>query len=172
MTVFRSVCHYCGTAITNPQDVTADHVIPKCALTLFPELRDGRTNKVRCCKRCNGQKASLPLSVFLEVRNHEDKLKAAQRTWQGIIYNLMFGHTNPELRARALEAYQPDPSKIFAPAGQYPIDNPSRPTLAKALVINPPFSKNRPLKRLYYLEDVVRDWNEDRRATGTASGAS
>ena len=161
MTVQRycSVCHYCGVNITNPQDVTADHLIPKCALLLFPELRDGKHNKVKACRSCNGKKAQIPLSVFLEVRGDPTKLKNAQRKWQGIIFALSYtGIPNPDLREVALKAYQALPAKAGIPViiPKAPISPP------KVGPANPPFSKNKPLKRLYYLEDLTREWDEDR----------
>ncbi len=94
---------------------------------------------------------------FLRFVTAAYKLKAAQRTWQGIIQILTHSlEPETELRAKALAAYRPDPSKVFLP-NYVPINNPPRPAPVKAGIANPPFSKNKPLTRRYYLEDLARD---------------
>jgi hypothetical protein len=48
----RAICIYCG----NVDEVTEDHVIPKC---LFPKGRPGDIPKVNACKVCNNAAKSV-----------------------------------------------------------------------------------------------------------------
>ena len=58
------LCAYCGKKITNPSDLTQDHVIPKSQHGgTVPE------NLVPCCKKCNSEKGSLSAKEYYALIN-------------------------------------------------------------------------------------------------------
>jgi hypothetical protein len=60
----EKVCHYCGKAITEKDELTVDHVIP-----LSKGGNSKNDNLVIACKACNREKSSLNADRYTEFVN-------------------------------------------------------------------------------------------------------
>ena len=88
----EKVCHYCGKAITDKDEVTVDHVIP-----LSKGGNSQNDNLVIACKACNREKANLNADRYIEFVNimnimgeRGDMLESVEKAINGmkeILYN-------------------------------------------------------------------------------------
>lgn len=154
----KPACFWCGGG-NGGRPLTRDHLIPVWACRAFRELRtehdtiEGPSRVVKACARCNHDKGGMPPERFYHLRLDLAARKKEALRWQQIQRTVILNPTalSDALKAQIIEAMlKPVPN--FNPA---PAKWTSPPPLKH--------SKNKPLKRLYTMEDA-RQWDEDRYA--------
>lgn len=69
------ICYYCGKSITNDDDLTVDHKIPRD--------RFGKTwysNLAIACKKCNKEKGSMTDTEYIEFKQRFNEFKQTKNT--------------------------------------------------------------------------------------------
>lgn len=92
-------CRYCRETF-HEKDKTRDHIVPQWAIRAFPELGLSITdakgvNIAKACKSCNTKKGSIPIAIFVRVKDDPEALYKAQCEWEHV--TRVFGNNGPPL---------------------------------------------------------------------------